>query len=113
VTIHVVECPRCFKAKWHATGLFNVNRHKLRRAECVCESCGYMFSSGRPEAITAGELIRGPEEIQAIEGQAPDPPVRVPQPSLPHARVLQQPSEFTAVGSLVKDFKRLQAGEDE
>jgi hypothetical protein len=58
----------------------------------------------------AGEVVRGPVEIEAIQTE---PQVKVPQPSLPHARVLQKPSDFTAVGLLVRDFKRLQAGEDE
>lgn len=104
-----VECPRCFKARWHATGAFNVNRHGLKRAECVCESCGYAFSSGRPAALEAAAAVRGPEDTPPVE----PPPIAVPQPSLPHARVLQQPREFTTVGALVRDFKQLQTGEDE
>lgn len=107
--VHVVDCPRCYKSRWHATGAFNVNRHGLKRAECVCESCSYVFSSGRPEALEAAAAARGPEDEAPFE----PPPIAVPQPSLPHARVLQRPREFTAVGSLARDFKKLQAGEEE
>lgn len=104
-----VDCPRCFRSRWHATGAFNVNRHGLKRAECICDSCGYAFSSGRPEALEKATAARGPEDTQPVE----PPPIAVPQPSLPHARVLQQKGDFAAVGSLVKDFKRLQGKDDE
>lgn len=102
-----VDCPKCLKSRWHATGRFNHNRHGLRRAECVCEFCGYAFSSGRPIAIEAGERI-----VAENGGTAPvDPPlVRVPQPTLPHTSI---PRALASVGSLAKDWKQKQSGGDE
>jgi hypothetical protein len=101
MTTFVVECPKCWRSRWSATGRFNENRHGLKRAECVCASCGYVFSSGRPEAIAAGEAV----------SRAPVVETPLQQPSLPHSKVTQ-PSGFTKVGTLAKDFKRRQAGED-
>jgi hypothetical protein len=52
----IVECPKCGKAdRWHATGRFNENRYRRRRAELICNACAYAFSSGLPDAIAAGE----------------------------------------------------------
>lgn len=103
-----VFCPHCYREnKWHATGQFNVNRHNRRRAELVCDGCGYAFSSGRPDAMAEGERVRGevpsedaPRELHAV----------IPQMSLPGTRPRQD--DFTAVGSLVPDWKNRQAGDE-
>lgn len=106
MVIHVVECPKCWKARWHATGRFNENRHGLRRAECICDSCGYAFSSGRPEAIAAGEAVIA---ASGPEAEWLPPLVQVPVPTLPHTSI-RQPVQ---VGSLAKDWKQKQLGNDD
>ncbi len=103
-----VECPRCFRARWHATGQFNVSRRNLRRAELVCDSCSYPFSSARPEAIAAGEAIIA----ERGEVQAEPPLVKVPQPSLPHSKMYQSKG-LTGVMSMAEDWKKKQAGDAE
>lgn len=101
-----LECPKCWRTRWHATGRRNHNRHGMLRAELVCESCSYVFSSGRPEALTAAE------GVTAADVALPEPvPSLAPQPSIPGTRV-SQPSSFTKVGSLMTDFRKKQAGED-
>lgn len=111
VTFHVVECSRCFRSRWHATGAFNQNRHGLRRAECVCECCGYAFSSGRPEAIAAALAVRGVVEKEPEAGD-----LRVPQPTLPHSRRSDRPADFVTTGELARraigDYKRRQSGSE-
>lgn len=106
MVIHVVECPKCFRARWHATGRFNVNRHGLKRAECVCEVCGYAFSSGRPEAIAAGEAITVPQS---------DAPSTDTEPSTDFRSRLRSAAErggMVPVGALVGDWKIKQAGDE-
>jgi hypothetical protein len=103
-----VECPKCVlrstASRWHATGRFSTSRHGLRRAELVCGVCGYVFSSGRAEAIAAGEAV-------AAAAPPPPPPAPTKQPTLPHAAV-RQPSDLTPVGAIARDFKKLQAGDE-
>jgi hypothetical protein len=53
---------RCYVAQkpgqpWKATGRFNENHRGLRRAEVQCETCGYVWSTGLPDAIEAGEAV--------------------------------------------------------
>ncbi len=110
-----VECPRCVVrgqsgARWHATGRRNTNKHQRRRAELVCDVCGYAFSSSLPAAMEAAEAISGPDD-----GQPPTvapPPAPIPQPSLPGTRVLRQ-GNLTPVGSMAKDWKQRAYGDDE
>lgn len=98
------DCPKCARAKWHATGRFNVNRHGLRRAALVCDHCGYAFSSGRQDAIAAGEALGGVVEVE------PDVRSIIPAPTLPGTRI-RQPG-LLPVGALVNDWKVRQSGED-
>lgn len=98
------DCPKCARAKWHATGHFNVNRHGLRRAALVCDACGYAFSSGRQDAIAAGEALGGVVEVE--------PAVRsvVPAPTLPGTRIRQTVGGLSPVGTLAHDWKTRQSG---
>lgn len=103
-----VYCPRCFKeGRWHATGRFNENRHGRRRAELVCDGCHYAFSSGRPEAVTEGDRVRG--DVPSVDAPAEVRSV-IPQVSLPGTRPRQ--NDFSAVGSLAADWKVRQAGDE-
>ena len=99
--LHVVECPRCFKARWHATGAIRENRFGLPRAECVCESCNYTFTSPRPEALEAAKAARAaigePAPVVTANAQRV-PPIA---PKLP----------FTSAGALAADFKKRTRGE--
>lgn len=106
------DCYKCLSSKWRATGRFNENRFGRRRAELVCETCGYAFSSGKPDGIEAGELAKASgvndTEMAAV----------IPQRTIPGTRV-QQPigePEMTRVGSLGKaldrDWKSAQAGDE-
>lgn len=100
-----VDCPRCFKARWHATGRFNVNRHDRRRAELICDACGYAFASALPEALTTGETV-------AVTLPSPPPP-RVPVATKqPYLSPTAAPT-MTPVAQLARDFRKLAAGDDE
>lgn len=70
-----VECFRCWKSLWHATGRIMTNSHGIARAECVCEACRYVFWSPRPTALAAARLLTPPPTMTA------DPVTRV---SIPH-----------------------------
>lgn len=108
-----VQCFRCHAEKWHATGRFNTSRHGVRRAELVCDACGYRFSSGYPAAIEAAAAERGECEI------TPETPaVVVPQPTLPveGAHVRRDQGFVSPRGwaqRLAEDFKFKQAGDRE
>lgn len=93
------DCYRCWRSKWKATGRFNTNRHGIRRAELICDMCGYAFSSGKPDAIQAGE---------AATATLP-----VPKPMQQPAVRLQGRQDMAGVGSLATDWKAKQAGEAE
>jgi hypothetical protein len=96
---HSVDCFKCLASVWHATGRFNTSRRGLRRAELVCDACGYGFSSARPEAIAAAEAILQPEPARPIRG---------------NARMVYVPpsrSGLTAAGPLAQDWKRKAAQE--
>jgi len=107
-----VTCPCCVVharpgQKWHGTGAFNQNRHGLRRAELVCDVCGYRWSSGLPAAIDAGAAERGDNELPPVNA----PPVPVPQPSLPIPGLHVPTSQpFASTRALVEDFRRRQTG---
>ena len=91
------DCWKCLRSRWHATGRFNHNRHGIRRAELICDLCGYAFSSGREDAIQAGE---------AAAAARPEPEVSQP------AVRLQGRQDMAGVGSLATDWKAKQAGEE-
>jgi len=111
-----VTCPKCVVRgqkgeRWHATGGRNTNRHGMRRAELVCDVCGYAFSSGWPAALAAAEAISGPDTEPAIVRPAE---IRVPQPSLPgaHVQPVLRKSDLSSIGALVNDWKKKQAGDE-
>lgn len=96
-----VTCYRCWKSQWHATGRFEANRRGLRRAECVCDACGYVFFSGRETALTAAHVAlaaSGPSD-------APNgPPVSTGAAARPS---VSRPVEgFSSSRQLVADLKR-------
>lgn len=70
MTTGVVECPKCWKARWHATGGITHNRHGRARAELVCESCGYVFGSIRPEALQAAAGVDAADRALDRKGPA-------------------------------------------
>lgn len=94
------DCYSCLSSKWRATGRFNENRFGRRRAELICEACGYSFSSGKPDAIAAGE------QAQAQGGYQP------PQPVESQPVVYRQPADLASVSGLANDWKSRQAGEE-
>ncbi len=119
---HHVECPRCLKAIWHATGRFTHSRRGLRRAECRCEACLYIFNSARPEAIQAGEVVAaasgmkggdacvGPERSSVSEslnrviGGVTHPPTNTSR--------RERVRGFTRVNVMAQDYKKRAAGDD-
>lgn len=110
-----VECPRCSlhpvlsrTAKWIATGAVNTTLRRVR-AVLQCVQCGYFWSSGLPAAMEAMDVVR------KERGHDPAPEVasvKVPQPSIPGTRVLQQPRTFTGVLAISEDWKAKQAGDE-
>lgn len=51
-----VHCHRCRAQNYEGTGKFNASRFGgHRRAELKCRDCGYLWSSGLPDALEAGE----------------------------------------------------------
>ncbi len=100
-----VECPRCLKALWHATGRFTHSRRGLRRAECRCESCAYLFQSARPEAIQAGEVV-------AAGLQQPEMGIVADLPNLHRQPRRERVRGFTRVTVMAHDYKKRAAGDD-
>jgi len=49
-------CHRCHSPRYEATGVFNVNRFGMRRAEVRCQDCGYVWPCGLSGALAAGEV---------------------------------------------------------
>lgn len=98
-----VECFRCFKAQWHATGRFEANRRGLRRAECVCDGCGYVFFSGRESAIQAAH------DALAATGAAvvpSGPPVTTGAAARSVTQTPKPVEGFSSSHQLVADLKR-------
>jgi len=112
-----IDCPKCVirgqkGTRWHATGQRNSNRFGMRRAELVCDVCGYAFSSGRPAALAAAEAISGPDTV--IPSQPRE--VVIPAPMLPGTDIPQprlRKIGLQAIGALVKDWKQRAYGGDE
>jgi hypothetical protein len=55
-----VECYKCWRSQWRATGYVERHRRGYLRAELVClaKGCGYRFFSNRPVALAAARLAR-------------------------------------------------------
>lgn len=92
------------------------------RAEFVCESCGWKFSSGLQEAIDACNVVRATQGLEPVafgivkqESESPrsiaqlvaDTEPRLPLP------IVRQPAGFSPVSSIAADFKARQSGERE
>lgn len=92
-----VDCPKCLRSLWTATGRFGENRFGRRRAELKCTSCGYTWSSGLSAALVAGELAAARQEPGPRNGDKPKPKATGPGP----------------LADLVRDWKIKQAGERE
>jgi hypothetical protein len=109
------ECWKCFKTKWKATGRFNQNRNGRPRAELICEACGYAFSSGKPDAIAAGEQVQA-QAGAAVFGDGTSQPVNVQlhyQPGFKaELNMKTGKTSFTQTHTLANDWKSRQAGEE-
>lgn len=99
-----VECFRCGRAQWHATGRFERNRRGLRRAECICDACGYTFFSGRPIAMDAALVALG--DVDAV---APPTPTMEPLPRLKPPPASSEP--FTTPGVLAEAWIKKRGSE--
>ncbi len=78
-----VACPKCRRDDgYRATGAFTASPFVSRRAELVC-ACGYVWSSGLREALSAGEEACARQGGQVWRPGQPSP---APQPDLPAAR---------------------------
>lgn len=119
-----VECqrPTCRQPqRWKATGQASPNRWGRMRAEFVCESCGWKFSSGLQEAIDACNVVRAEQGLEPVafgvvaqESASPRSiGLSVPAPSLPMPIVRQPTAGFSPLSKLAADFKARQSGERE
>ena len=113
-----VTCPKCSVRgqsgeRWHATGRRNTNRYGRRRAELVCDVCGYAFSSGLPAALEAAEGVSGVDDVQPPPKSPAAPRVlRVIPGTFVQPPEVRRQRELEPVGALVKDWKLKQAGDE-
>lgn len=64
-----VECYKCWRSQWHATGHTERTRRGILRAELVCDApgCGYRFWSSRKVALEAAatRTTKAPADLTA------------------------------------------------
>ena len=109
-----LACPKatCAAAAWTATGVFSYSHRGVLRAQLRCDRCGYLFNSGRPEAIEAGKAAGG---VVPERGPAPDVDAPKIVARLKAAASMLPMESARSVGMRVpqvRDFKLAQGGDE-
>jgi hypothetical protein len=100
-----VECFKCWRSRWTATGRFESGRRGLRRAELICTDCGYRFFSARPVALEAAKA-KAAEISTGVDNRVENQNATLGHSSeLPNFVGPEPPTEHAS------DFKLRQAGD--